>query len=738
MTQTFRSNALRAALVTLGASLSVALSGCAGMVNAPGTSPLSAAAVQGKIMGGETPISGANVILWETDPANGGYGSSAAVQLGSTTSGSGGSFSFTTGYTCTPGQFVYITATGGDVSNGSNMINNNQVQIAAVGSCANFASATQQGKAKILLNEVSTVAAAYALGNFITVSPSTTGKQLVYIGAPANNNAATGSCAGTGSSMTCVAAGLAHAFANALLLTDSVHTDGSFPTGLANATVPGNALGSIPQAEIHTLANVLQYCTNSTGGAAPSGVSDGSNCGNFFAAAAPSTTNVPTDELSAMIDIAKNPKHNVSSTTCGTPPSTIFCFAPAAGAAFQPQLATAPSDWSIAIAYSGLSVSGANTTFGFPEYVTLDANDNVYVAAGNVGSASNTTAGVVAMTSSGAGIWANPQINQFCYAGSMSTDTVGNVWFANGPTSTVSETNCWYGVTSFSTATGAVTNAFSPPTSFNGSPVDTTHSISSQSLNVAIDKLNNVWYARKSSSCSTCLEEFPYIAGTPATYGAPQFAQATGNNILDILFDPSGDFYASDTAAATAWVLKNTGTTATPAYGTLASVTPGVSGTGLIAFDASGNLWFGGAAKLSEFASPVVASESPTATTSITSTTSASTSPSKPYPGEVDGANVLWYPSYTSSGQIWFTQLSTSGLTSDYIYTCYAPAGATVCSQQASTVAPAAASPRNLQIDSTGAMWVSGQASGLLLQILGPAAPAWPQLSYANYGTAPH
>jgi hypothetical protein len=742
MIQHFRFNALRAVRVALGAASSVALAGCAGMVNAPGSAPLSAAAVQGKIMGGETPISGANVILWQTDPANGGYGSSAAVKLASTTSGSGGGFSFTTGYTCTPGQFVYVTATGGDVSNGNNMVNNNQVQLAAVGSCDNFATATQQGKAKILLNEVSTVAAAYALGNFITVSPSTTGNQLVYIGAPANNNATTGACTGTGSAMTCVAAGLAHAFANAIMLSDSVRTDGSFPSGNANVTVPGNSLGSIPQAEIHTLANVLQYCTNTTGGAAPSGVSDGSNCGNLFAAAAPSTTNVPTDELSAIIDISKNPKHNVSSTPCGTPPSSIFCFAPATGAAFQPQLATAPSDWSLSIAYTGLSVGTANTSFGFPEYVTLDANDNVYVAAGNVGSASNTTAGVVAMTSSGAGLWANPQTNQFCYAGSMSTDTVGNVWFANGPTSTEAtsnvETNCWYGVTSFSTSTGAVTNAFSPSTPVNGSPADTTHSISSQSLNVAIDKLNNVWYARKSTSCSTCLEEFPYIAGTPATYGAPQFAQATGNNILEMLFDPSGDFYASDTAAATAWVLKNTGTTATPAYGTLASVTPGVSGTGLIAFDSSGNLWVGGVSKLSEFAAPVVASESPTTTTTITSTVSNSTSPSKPYPGEVDGANVLWYPSYTSSGQIWFTQLSTSGLTSDYIYTCYAPQGATTCSQQAATVAPAAASPRNLQIDSTGAIWVSGQASGLLLQILGPAAPAWPQLSYAVYGTSPH
>ena len=70
-------------------------------------------------MGGETPISG-------------------AVRLGTTTTGANGLFTFTTGYTCTAGQYVYITASGGDLSNGNNVINNQEVQIAALGSCSNF------------------------------------------------------------------------------------------------------------------------------------------------------------------------------------------------------------------------------------------------------------------------------------------------------------------------------------------------------------------------------------------------------------------------------------------------------------------------------------------------------------------------------------------------------------------------------------------------------------------------
>ena len=231
--------------------------------------------IGGKVMGGETPISGANVILWQT--TSNGYGATA-VQLATTTSTAGGAFHFNAGsYTCAAGQYVYVTSTGGDVSDGNNIINNQEVQIAALGSCSHFDNATDEAKINIIVNEVSTVAAGYALRNFISVTSSTTGNQLVNIGAPAANNATTGTCTGTGPGkaspgMVCTAAGLGHAFANAIMLTDSVHYDGSFPTGLALTTVSSNnstlanASGSIPQTLIHSLANSLQQCTNTASG----------------------------------------------------------------------------------------------------------------------------------------------------------------------------------------------------------------------------------------------------------------------------------------------------------------------------------------------------------------------------------------------------------------------------------------------------------------------------------------
>jgi len=99
-------------------------SGGVGVPSAIATAGHSTSGLNGILHGGPNPVSGANVILWATQ--SNGYPSSSnatsgttSLQLASTTTNSAGSFSFTPGsYTCPSGQFVYITATGGNSTNG--------------------------------------------------------------------------------------------------------------------------------------------------------------------------------------------------------------------------------------------------------------------------------------------------------------------------------------------------------------------------------------------------------------------------------------------------------------------------------------------------------------------------------------------------------------------------------------------------------------------------------------------
>jgi hypothetical protein len=279
-------------------TIAVLLSGCGtGLPPTDVPQVVAVPAIQGTVMGGETPIAYSQMTLWETDPGNTGYGL-AATKLATTTSGVGGSFAFTQTYTCASGEFVYLTATGGDVTNGSAspMYNPNLVMVAALGPCSYFPNAATDATIRVAVNELTTVAAAYALGNFATVSANGgVGTQLVSIGAPANSNAATGACTSTGttsagnySGITCVSAGLAHAFANAANLVNSSNIYGyGGPTGAAYTTVPGNgtganSLGSVPQALINSLGDIMSYCTNS-GNSTSTNPAVSMQCATFFA-----------------------------------------------------------------------------------------------------------------------------------------------------------------------------------------------------------------------------------------------------------------------------------------------------------------------------------------------------------------------------------------------------------------------------------------------------------------------
>ena len=730
------------------------LTGCGLGASQASTSTGVMPAIHGVTMGGETPIAGATVLLWETDPANTGYGLTARQIEAATVTGA--NFSFATGYTCTnANDFLYITSTGGDVTDGSTspLYNPNLVLMAVLGSCAALGQAgdaSAQAAIQLDINELSTVAAAYALGAFLTVNANGgNGQQLVYIGAPATNAGTSGSCTGTGSAMSCTAAGLAHAFANAANLVNSSSSTG-FPSGLAYTTVPGNSLGSVPQALLHTLGNIVQYCTNS-GNTSASSTTVSAACGTFFGDATPVGGTAPADTLSALVNIAHFPTHSVG-TTCTGITGGLYCLA-GSYPAFSPALSAAPRDWSLGIAYSGTPQG----TFGIPQYLTLDANDNVYVQTGNQHGPTQT--GLAAMTASGGAIWYKPQSTSYCTQGVLATDTNQNV-FLSIPVSTTN-TGCAFSIYGFSTVSGAATYTFGPasgtvcgttsPTSSNCpgfTAFDATHGISSEPNGIAVDRLSNVWYNRLDSSCATCQQKLPYTAGTG--YGAATNSQGASGADWDagqgLVVDPTGNVYSSSLSTNIyATPNKSPSTPDTPSYtSTSGYVSQAVGGTasGLMALDSAGNVWSSYSGEFVEFTPTKNGSNVITGFSAATGSPFAGSGLTA-HVGEFDGHDNLFAPSYTTSGLIFFqtspsaTGYSTSKTTYFAIAPCYAASGATTCS---STVA--SSDPHVVQIDSTGAIWVAGTGSsggnpGFVVQVIGTAYPTWPQLSYGEFGVTP-
>jgi len=779
--------------------------------------------VSGILHGGPNPISSANVILWATQ--SDGYPSSTndttgttSLKLATATTDGGGNFSFTAGsFTCPSGQFAYITATGGNSGAGAN---SQIVLMAALGSCSHFDNTTDENNIRIWISEATTVAAAYALGNFMYVNDNGgTGNQLVYISAPANNNATTGSCTGTGSSMTCTAAGLAHAFANAANLVDAVHYDGTTPTGLPFSVPPSNpTYGTVPAAEINALANTLQACTNTTGGTGST-----TNCGKLFTDATPSSstngsTAAPVDELQAIMDIAKSPTHNVAALF-NLASSTIF---------FLPTLTTAPTDWSLAIMYAPVTVGAGGTAFtatlstspiaitgysitsnvvtftasntlasgeqvfvyGFPTstflngvayqvssticgtppcstftaslthanvstttesgsaqydypvWLALDANDNVYSA--NTDASAN-GGGMSAFAANGTPNWTAPLSYTYCNPTLDATDTNGNAWLMTAQSSGScggSKVN----LVAFSDASGSTVN---------GTPwgASTTPGYVANSNAIAFDRSNNLWIGGTScTSSSTCVWHYNYNTGDTNNYATSVAITDTLTSGLTgyinyMLVDSDYNVWTSSngtsyTADPIIGVVPNNNTVASPTWTASALTSTMAEGRNNgVALDSYNNAW---ATSYDGTGPPVVYTlneatptyTGPTVTSLPTSASAEGSIPTttSPYKGEFDGAGTFWYGASNASanGAIYYYLPTPQTYVS--LTPCFLPHAATAC---VSTPRLGIASPGVVQVDSTGSIWVAAKNGGQIVQIIGSAAPTWPQLSYAVFGAMP-
>jgi hypothetical protein len=387
------------------------ITGCGADLNSSNAtpSPVTIGALQGSIYGGQQPVAGAKVYLFATGiTAYGGKGilasssgptSNASISLlnssGSNTqfdgtnyyvlSGSTGSFSISGDYACTPGTQVYLYAVGGNPGPG---VNANAGFLAGLGACpaaGNLATTDPT----ILLNEVTTVATAYALAGFATDAThiSTSGSTLA-------------------------ATGIANAMANVANIADISHG------GAYTATHATGSKGTVPQSLIFTVADILAACINSTG--LPS-----AGCTTLFNNAKSNGASgiTATDTATAAINIAHN-----SANAVGKLYGNATATSP-----FQPYLSTQPNDFTLAITYTGNGVTRTSDPSSFPGTIAIDGSNNVWVL-------NFTTNDVSAFNPLGVPLAGSPfSGNNLADPDGIAVDTNNRIWIANVVANTVSD-----------------------------------------------------------------------------------------------------------------------------------------------------------------------------------------------------------------------------------------------------------------------------------------------------------
>jgi hypothetical protein len=495
----------------------LALAGCSGgsssWVSQTGSAPAaSGGAIRGMVHGGQQGISGAHVYVFAANTTGYGDASVSLLQAGAgttldasggptnddyyVTTDAGGNFSVTGDYSCSAGTQIYVYALGGNPGAG---VNQSIGLMAALGDCASL-------PAYLTVNEVSTIAAAYALAGFAT-------------------DATHVSSSGTALAQT----GVKNAFANATNLVNVA-------TGAALATTPaGN--GTVPQADIYTLADILAACVNSTG--AVSGPANPTACYTLFnnALAGGSSGAAPVETATAAINIAHYPAASVAALY-----DLALPMAP-----FAPGLGAQPNDFTISLVFTGGELSYEVR----PLDIAIDASGNVWVP--TLGGT-----GVIEFSNSGAIISGNGFSIGGLYGpdGGIAIDGAGDAWVAAG--NSVAELS----------SSGAVL-------------LD----VNVYASGIAVDGSGNAWVAggmnvAELSSSGAILSEFNY---TP-------FSEAGDDRSIAV--NGGGNLWINDDAGVTALSSSGAVLSATPVRGE--------GGFDQIAVDGSGNAWAPGILSVTE------------------------------------------------------------------------------------------------------------------------------------------
>ncbi len=430
---------MRMAWVVMGGA-ALALTGCAGF-NGATKAPTSVTVghLKGVAHGGQNPISGALIQLYQAGSTGYGVGATSLIPTGSYYLGGGsgcvasstqtcypnvytdgnGYFNITGLYSCTAGTQVYLTATGGNTGSGTN---NSSMIMAGLGLCDNVPSIPF-----LNVNEITTVGAVWALAPFMNDTYSASSQTgYINIGAPSTNQL-----------------GLTQAFADINTLVD--YGLGSSPGFAAPAG------STVPSQEINAIANALGACVNSSG--------SGPACSQMFSYTTVNGT-APTDVVGAAINMAKYPGQNAANILELT--ATVPPFA----TTFNPAAAT---DLTLSVTLTGGGLSS-------PSAIAIDGSGYVWIAnAGNNSVTELTNTGVAVSGSSGytAGSISSPS--------AIAVDTLGNVWVANQGSGSPSLTEL--------SSTGA--NMGSSPYTGGG--------LSSPTA-ISFDGLGNVWVANSGNS----------------------------------------------------------------------------------------------------------------------------------------------------------------------------------------------------------------------------------------------
>jgi streptogramin lyase len=531
-----------------------------------------------------------------------GYGG-APTALSTSTTDASGKFLFGSFVCPSSNPQVYAVAVGGIPGSATPPSGTDSpiALMAALGPCTAL-------PPTIVINELSTVASAYALAQFFNKAVT---QHVPAIGAPSSN-----------------ATGLAN---GATLITTNLV---DIATGTAASFLSS---GVNSPANIDSLANILAACVVSNSQLS-------SPCKQLFSATSISGFTTPVDTMQAVLNEALMPANSVSQLfsiqALNAPPLP-----------YLPALSSTPPDWAIALNYTSGGLSG-------PRRIAIDGVGNAWVSdntgssvtelsptgtalspatgftdssisgpqgiaidsAGNVWVPSLSSSNLTKLNSAGKVLSTVPALTGgLNMPSSVAIDQLGNAWVANSA-------GTGQGANSLSKFSSAAA-ALSPSNGFTGGGISSPN-------DVAIDASGNVWVANDIAPTGT-ISEFS-ASGSPVA-GAP-FSGGGLSDCFSVEIDGSGNVWVGNQNPSRLSKFTSTGTAISGSGGIKIGAQPGTKVAG-IAIDSTGNVW---TANFSGLSSNGVTEIDPTGTVALSGGSGLKELTSSPFGTAIDASGDLW------------------------------------------------------------------------------------------------
>ena len=617
---------------TLGLFIALSLLGCGG-----GTSTSTAVPVawSGTVTAAAHPLAGAQVSLY----AAGNTRTTPPALLAQTLTNSQGQF-VVTSVSSLPdtGQMVYAVATASNAA----------IKLMAVMGAYCAPSTACDFAPQITLNELTTVASTFSLAPYLTNTASKT--VLVSV---AGNSQALQNSAATANSLVNPATGVLSTPLAALRCSD-------VPI-LSPADAKANNCKAVLR--LNTLSNLMASCTGASSASAVP-------CAQWLGLG----TEV-LDTLGVLLQIATQStlRNNGTAVFSATPPLPIYL----------PALSAAPTDWSLALNFSGGGLNG-------PVSLAIDATGHVWVS-NNLqgGSLSKFNPDGSAVSPSGGFVG-----NGLLEPQGLAVDAVGRVW-----------------VTNWAQGSGSTLSIFNPDGSAaSGSPVVSTRVNGVASIagpvGVALSPSGSLWVANYGNSTLSAFTSSQLLQVGPVTGAGLSFP-------VNVTVDNQGNVWTVNNSNSTVSEFTAAGL---PVQSS-AYKSPLFNAPNGAALTSSGNLWVtnqlgnsltqlvGGNTPPTSCPSPVLVTSTGCVLNSLPSSPSSGPSFKAPTQIAIDGKGNLWVSNE------WSASLSLIS------------SGGALLSPQAGYQAPGMSQPSGVAIDASGNVWVLNYGSNTLTKFIGIAAP---------------